>query len=214
MEEHWVKTLINSLAVKIIAFSLLFLLVILVITGIFTNKNVKIFGIEFNNRDTIVKYVNSNEDTSRIVNDTIRKIKVISNIKTHSQKVNFKADSLNSNYVFNEKIEAENLQIGNQNTQNNYGIQPRKISEDFLKDFFEMYPDITMHIGFVAPNSEGEIINVKNQIIKILKTKGYIDIEKVNGIRIMIDSNLSSEKITLLPNSIGGISFYIPSATK
>jgi hypothetical protein len=48
MDEHWVKTLVNSLAVKIIAFGLLCLLVVTVDVALFTNKRVDILGIEFN----------------------------------------------------------------------------------------------------------------------------------------------------------------------
>ncbi|MFV5685965.1 hypothetical protein ACM55I_10995 [Flavobacterium sp. GB2R13] len=220
MEEHWVKTLTKSVAAKIVAFVLLLLLAIVVLIGIFTDKHVKIFGIEFNdtiNRDTIVKYVNINPDTSRtirIAKGKINQTKVSFNKTPPSPYSSLKKDSAKTKYNFNEKVEATNLQIGNNNTQNNYGIQPRIINEEFLKDFFVMFPNKTMHVGFIAPNSEGEIINVKNQIIKVLISRGYNNIENTNGIRILLDSALSDEKLTLVPNAIGGISFYIPSARK
>lgn len=52
-KEHWVSILVNSMTAKIIAFSLLGLLIIAVIVGLFTNKHVNILGIEFNGQDTV-----------------------------------------------------------------------------------------------------------------------------------------------------------------
>ncbi|HUZ57458.1 MAG TPA: hypothetical protein VMU83_01590 [Hanamia sp.] len=62
-KEHWVTILINSMAAKIIAFTLLGLLAIAVSVGLFTNKHVKILGIEFNGGDTVRTTIHSKSFT-------------------------------------------------------------------------------------------------------------------------------------------------------
>ncbi len=97
---------------------------------------------------------------------------------------------------------------------NNYGIIPRKITEDseIILALNSVCLDKSKHIGFVAPSNDGEIINVKKQIIDILVKQGFVNIENTNGIRLMLDSNLPSDHISLMNNAQGGFSFYIPPA--
>ena len=52
------------------------------------------------------------------------------------------------------------------------------------------YTDKSTRIGFVAPSQEGEILNLKNQISKILTNNGYTNIEERKGIRLMINADL------------------------
>src|SRR5688572_15915679 len=62
-KEHWVSTLINSIAAKVIAFALLGLLILAVFVGLCTNKHVNILGIEFNGKDTIKQVFHIKPDT-------------------------------------------------------------------------------------------------------------------------------------------------------
>ncbi|MEP7230501.1 MAG: hypothetical protein ABI691_09635 [Ginsengibacter sp.] len=119
--EHWVSILINSMAAKIIAFSLLGLLTIAVGVGLFTNKHVNILGIEFNEK--IVEKQNSKDTISQhtIIHDTIEKKvyeknPVIKTVKEHasqpilSQKTDSGTNQANINNCIN------NGSIGNNNT--------------------------------------------------------------------------------------------------
>jgi hypothetical protein len=60
MDEHWVKTLVNSPVVKIIAFILLGVLIVCVAVGLFTDKHINIIGIEFN-KEASSKVADSNK---------------------------------------------------------------------------------------------------------------------------------------------------------
>ena len=67
-----------------------------------------------------------------------------------------------------------------------------------------------MYIGFTGSSNEAEIINVKSQIINILKDHGYHNIENFPGIRVHL--GLPYNQITLMKNQNGGITFHIPPA--
>jgi len=140
-----------------------------------------------------------------------------------NNNINTRLDSAKKPIKISKKtIKGKNINTGvnngiiGDNGVQNFGIQPRIITEqsEIIEFLLTNYTDKSIRIGFVAPSQEGEILNVKKQIVKILLSKGYSNVEELNGIRLMFDANLPSDRIVLLNNALGGISFYIPSALK
>jgi len=204
--KHWVQDLINSKYVLILVSLIFVVLFIVVCVGLFTDKHINLLGIEFNAEKKVI-VIDNTEVKKEKTEETINEKDKIVKEKVTTQKSVINSD--NKNNI--GSVKATNLQIGDNNIQN-IGIQAREINEEYLKDFFINFPDKNIHIGFVGATGEGEIIKVKNQIIQVLESNGYHNIESTNGIRLMLNDNLSTEKLTLLPNHLGGISFYIPSA--
>ena len=173
------------------------LIVVALITGVFNKKPANpptsispVVSPVFNNQIN----TNTNIDTSKK-----------KSIKSENKTINAK----NVNTGVNNGI------IGDNGVQN-FGIQPRIITEqsEAVQFFLSNYPDKTIRVQFVAPIQEGEIINVKNQIIKILISKGYSNIENIPGIRLLLDPTAPIDRIGLLNNTSGGITFHIPPALK
>ena len=218
MEKHWSENLLNKKSIIILLFLIFILLCLIVSVGLFTDRHIKLFGIEFNSekKDTIIIYKTNDKHQGTYREEDFpdsnkRELNEVDSNKNYKKnentKVNSSIKSENNKYNIKE-VNATNLQIGDNNIQN-IGIQPRKITEDFLKDFFKVFPDKTIYFGFVGSNSSIEIINTKKQIIEILEQKGYNNIEKTQGIRIMVNPDLPNE-ICIMRNELGGVSFYIP----
>ncbi len=229
MNNHWTKYLVENKSILRILYVLLLVFIVIVLVGLFTDKHINILGIEFNKIDTLNRFSNiSNFDSNNKSNNNLEnkpipqteskqsKTSGILSEKKGEVKPTLDKNINQKGTIINGSIEATNLQIGNNNIQNNIGIQQRKIVENDLVDFFNNFPDKNIYIGFVGASMEGEIINVKDQIIKILKNHGYSNLENTTGIRIFIDSNLPTQTLSILNNSKvkGGISFYIPPAIK
>lgn len=174
MQEHWVKTLANSMAAKIIAFGLLGLLTVAVGVGLFTKKHVNILGIEFNDKDTVQKIVYSKPDTFYIKTPVISRL-APQGKKSSAHKNVQKIDSGGSG------IQNNAPNYGNQAGRdiNNFGVLPRVIKEADLNELFNKYPnkETRLAVGFIgSPTSEME--NVKMQVINILRNKGYTNVAK------------------------------------
>jgi hypothetical protein len=97
------------------------------------------------------------------------------------------------------------------NVTNNFGIQRRVITKEFLQPYLSYLDNKAMRIGFVAPVQDGEILNVKRQIITMLKAQGYTNIEEHDGIRLFIGADMPDD-IVLINNELGGKTFYISAA--
>lgn len=189
----------NQVAILTAAITSVSLIIVAIISGLFSsNANQKL------TKTTITV----NPEIKPVFNNQIN-----TKSETSNKKIN-KSDSKN--------IKAKNVNTGinhgiiGDNGIQNFGIQQREITEqsETIQFLLSNYPDKSMRIGFVAPSQEGEIINLKNQIIKILSNKGYTNIEELKGIRIMINAELPIDKVVLINNGLGGVSFYIPSAIK
>ncbi len=173
------------------------LIVVALITGFFSSNN---------KQQPVTSPVTVNPVISPVFNNQIKP--TVDNSK--KERVKSAPKTINAKNV---NTGVNNGIIGDNGVQN-YGIQPRIISDtsEIIRYIFSNFPDKSTHFGFVAPSEEGEILNVKNQIVKTLKAKGYFDVEEINGIRLIIGSELPVDRISLIKNtsSSGGISFFIP----
>lgn len=189
----------NQVAILTAAITSVSLIIVAIISGMFSsNANQKL------TKTTITV----NPEIKPVFNNQINTKSETSNKKIiKSDSKNIKAKNVNTG--INHGI------IGDNGIQN-FGIQQREITEqsETIQFLLSNYTDKSMRIGFVAPSQEGEILNLKNQIIKILTNKGYTNIEELKGIRIMINAELPIDKVVLINNGLGGVSFYIPSAIK
>lgn len=160
-------------------------------------------------------YSSSEKDTVQIKKiDTFYIYKGIDNTKSDNNFATQKSNQEKKNIGSEIQNYAPNYGYQAGRDINNYGIMPRKITEksEIINALNSLCPDKNKHIGFVAPASDGEILNVKEQIVRILKKQGYNDIENTNEIRIMIGNDFPTDQISLIHNSQGGFSFYIPPA--
>lgn len=206
MGTDWGKIL-NMRIVKITLTLIITLIVTIVSFGLFTDKHIKIWFIEFNQRkedlarDTIGKKPTLNDDTAIKTNTT-----VIIDKKTPAkptQKIDREGSGIQNN--------APNY--GNQAGRdiNNYGIIPRKISENMLVEFYKIFPQLNTPIAFeFIGGPDGEMKDVKKQIIKLLRNKGYTNIDEMEIVGF--GSNL--ETIAFNPQSDGGVHIMIPPASK
>ena len=185
MEEHWVKTLANSMAAKIIAFTILGLLSVAVSIGLFTNKHVKIFGVEFNDgKDTFTKVVYIDTGKTKVIYEPEKKEKDYVNInkqKPTTTPINIKKDTSNSATFKTGNIQGQGIQLGNNNTQNNdFTVKQRHIDQQELIKIISKIPNQNTLIHFWIPSSVGgkESINYANEILIALYNTGYKNIDR------------------------------------
>ncbi len=189
----------NQVAILTAAITSVSLIIVAIISGIFSSNT---------NQKSAKTNIIVNPEIKPVFNNQINtKSEPSDNKIINSDSKNIKAKNVNTGV--NHGI------IGDNGIQN-FGIQQREITEqsETIKFLLSNYTDKSIRIGFVAPSQEGEILNLKNQIIKILTNKGYTNIEESKGIRIMLNAELPIDKIVLINNGLGGVSFYIPSAIK
>lgn len=206
MGTDWGKILSMKIG-RIVLFIIITIIVAIVSFGLFTNKHIKIGCIEFNERkedlvrDTIDKNPTSNNDKAIKTNTTVIIDK--KNPAKPTQKIEKEGSGIQNN--------APNY--GNQAGRdiNNYGIIPRKISENMLVEFYKIFPQLNTPIAFeFIGGPDGEMKDVKKQIIKLLRNKGYTNIDEMEIVGF--GSNLQT--IALNPQSDGGVHILIPPASK
>lgn len=197
-----------------------------ILVKIYTGSHVKLLGFEINDQSKIdtpkkLSPVTTNKDTLQktlsitkpIVNNALRKktpIILVSRVKKGADTVKKYSKYDLSQATFNQSAVGDNASV----TNNNYGIQPRKITKEFMDEFEAIYPDKNVYIGFIAPSSSTEILNVKQQLITQLKLRNYTNIEETNGIRLVVGSpDEKPNQIILEKNAKGGVSFFICSVT-
>lgn len=151
--EHWVTTLINSMAAKIIAFALLGLLTVSVCVGLFTNKHVNILGIEFNYNDTIQKIVYSKPDT-------VQKIK-IDTVKIYDKKQETPEKFFKVKKQIQDTNNYKKSQVGTIGIQNNAQVHGDQAGRDMYKAGGDMYVNTDRKLN------EQDKIYIKNKIDSI-----------------------------------------------
>ncbi len=164
----------NNKAVKIVAFTLLGLICLITFTGIFTNKPIKIWFVEFNRRDTAFKYVNT------ILYDTVTKtdtLKIVSYLTNGwEKKVGKKADDTSKKvgkYSIQGPFNAP-TQIGDNNTQNNNnGIKQRTLTNELSRDILYKLKDTSSEIEYRIPPNDKEAETYADQIATYLFNRGF-----------------------------------------
>jgi hypothetical protein len=200
----------NNKAVKIAGFTLLGLICLMTFTGIFTNKPIKIWFIEFNRRDTAFKYINViiRDTTIKTVSDTVRIVydsdkPTISKTKPRysysAPKYDLKGSKFNGP-----------TQIGDSNTQNNIinGIKQRHASSAVInKIIAKMNAEGVDSVSIGYPGQDKESENYATEIAQFLQLRGI----KKLGFAIII-SNGRSDEITFMTGGKGYITPVISSA--
>lgn len=172
---NW-SEIINNRFVQFVVIVLLVIIGGVSAEGIFTNKPIKLWVIEFNRKDTAFKYI------TNFIHDTIyvpryvptqelastreEEHKLSSRRPTNIQKIDNGSSGIQNN--------APNYgtQVGG--NINNYGMIPRLITEGHFLSFFKAFPDRRTRIGFgfYSP-PDAEMLNVQGQMVKILRANGY-----------------------------------------
>jgi hypothetical protein len=224
LSENKIMKVLILLIVGILMVALLY-----VVGSMIAGKHIKLAWFEINdNRDTALKHTSASSKS--IANDTnnhtgntkdTSETKSLLKPRPHKAKVIISKpitpvviDTSKSIKYNLEGANVNNSAVGDNAKVYNYGFQPIKITSADIDQFEQLYPNKSIHIGFVAPAQTADVMNVKEQIKSILKKRGYTDIEDIKGIRLMLNDSLSTEKITLLPNAQHGASFYIPAGMK
>lgn len=220
--DFWKEILKNKTLVKILIISVILALIFFLASGgifIWDNihgKHSKFFGIESNipspYRDTIVENPPVKEDTVYIPSQSKRKV--------HKDyltppRPSPKMDSVKSTPAqisgTNVNTGINNGIIGGQgNKIENFGTHLRKISGTDFFNFWQNFPDKNTRIAVSFIGSpDGEMINVKDQIIKGLKDYGYKNIGEKSGIAYFdyIPKNIVIEK-----QKDGSVIFWVPPA--
>lgn len=218
--------LIKDNFVKIIACLLLITILIIIGVGLLTDKHISLWVIEFNGNkkeakvDTI--YINK-DSISRNKEERIAKInsskrqdelarKLIADPKSDNSKKIFDnkqahVDELNQNYGPNNGVIG-----GNNNTVINSGIQPRILSDLDFEDFFRNFPNKHTRIAVDFVNArDGEMENVKAQILSILRKNGYNNLGVSSGMS-MGGNSTDYIYLSLQPDS--SVIFHVPPKTR
>jgi hypothetical protein len=220
-KEHWVTILINSMAAKIIAFTLLGLLAIAVGVGLFTNKHVKILGIEFNGNDTAkistyhkpdTIFINQNKSESLpspIMISTKKQPKPITKNRV-TDNISDSVKHINQQNVNGDNNLNTGVNNGNIGGQGNTVINERHLTQADEIAMFKMIDSIKEqnHSNkmcfsiFSTTNSNGG--KVSNEIYNALIKNGYSMLgngtsfaQGLNGIVIEFDKSDSCISITV-----------------
>ncbi|HEY5511769.1 MAG TPA: hypothetical protein VIK10_12165 [Prolixibacteraceae bacterium] len=195
-----------------------FILLLLVLIGVLIFKiPLKVGNVEIGKsnpivHDTIVilktdtQYIDrpiraKSLSTLKSNNDNSKKISV----KSGDTIVNIQNQPANINTGINNGI------IGDNGTINNNGIQPRKITQQYIELVKANFPDKTIQINFRTYGmADAEIYNVKKQLINFLKLNGYNNIQEEFLVIIGVEP---PSRITINKTGSNGIIFEIPPAT-
>lgn len=203
----------------------IFIVILLVAFSIIIFKPVKVGNFEIGNKSATIR------DTIKIIQrDTILAVRIDtiflkgnstndqlskkhSNqetsstvLKTKETDINLKDQPANINAGINSGI------IGDNGTINNFGIQPRTVTEQFFQPFFDNFKDKNIKINFrVFGGADSEIYNVRDQIIKILNKRGYQNIDKDFMMKIGYEP---PPQVMITPTIENGVIFEIPPAKK
>lgn len=170
---------------KIIAVILGVLLILIIIIGLTTKKHIKIAFLEFNGEREIVRV----KDTVTIKKtDTLSLPIVTPQVKENIvPKESGKIEQKNTNgkNEVNQNNGVNNgIQGGENNQQYNYGIIPRKITEDVVMPIINEVPR-DFKVTFVCfGQADAETNSCRNQLTSILSKNGFKDINKDFFIRI------------------------------
>lgn len=99
--------------------------------------------------------------------------------------------------------------IGDNNTQNNFGDIPRIITKEQFSEFFKACPDKNTRVAvdFIGLSANKEMINVKEQIINILKQSGYTNIGMGSGYHVLKEP---TSEIGIRRENDGSFMFMVP----
>jgi hypothetical protein len=144
-----------------------------------------IFGVEFNPiviekivvHDTTIKHDIRPESNRPIIFHITPKKKVAKSLKGESTR----PDNIQKNDGAASGLQNKAPNYGHQAGRdiNNYEIIPRQLNITQFQPFFNTFPDKNTHVAIVfAGTPDGEILAVKKQIVDILRSNGYLNVEK------------------------------------
>jgi hypothetical protein len=173
--------------VKILGIILVALFAIIVFAGIFTNKPIKVWVIEFNRRDTAFKYITTTVyDTppTVILHDTL-----YITAPTHSNKHTVTQSNKNGDNNTagrdnrgvqggtnnkNHIVSGDHDTVGVNGDVNNYnGIKQRTLSADQIRYIISYISGPNTQVVILYPNNDKESINLANQVEEYLNNNGY-----------------------------------------
>jgi hypothetical protein len=177
------------------------------------NRHVKVGDSEFN----IPEVEKSKPETLAVVRPLERSSIRQKNIRVKNSSVIPKAQLAQTNTRVDQvnTVAGSNYGVvgGTNNTINNNGIVPRKITEGELLPFLYSLPNRNVEIRFVSYGfADAEINSVKNQIVKLCKANGYNKIE--NTFRVKIGSETPEKIIFNYFPKDSVAEFHIPPASE
>lgn len=96
----------------------------------------------------------------------------------------------------------------NNNVTNNYSFVPWSIEESDIDLVEDHFPDKNILVRFMAFGAaDGAAQLAKGEIIKLLRNRGYKNINEIFNITVGQDPPTA---ITIGKNDMGGITFFIP----
>lgn len=214
MEKHWTADLIKNKYIIILLFLIFTLLCVVVGVGLFTDRHIKLFGIEFNSEkiNTTVKAepINKEKDENILVKkDTVDRDKKKS-VNSFQQtnippKGNFLLKSSNTQKIDSVRNQAivnitSNHQTGGITAQNvNIGLKPQQRILNFAlkKQLFEFLNDKNEIIDISSVNGDVEAYNFAVEIGQFLQRNGYT---KVNTSQAIYSPPLEGQTMTRVNN--------------
>lgn len=200
---HWIESILKSKFAKFFLCTILVLIIFVVGVGIFTDKHIKLWIIEFNDeksKNTITKDTTSVTDSYRkntelktdsAVNRTPtvinKRIKFLNKNNPEKQKSDTSKKNGQINVEFKAAVSGSPMQIGGTNNVQVNGIIPRKIDKNsgLIDAFLARKIPYTVNISFTVYGfADAEIHDVIRQITVILRSYGYNQIE--DSPRVMI----------------------------
>lgn len=204
-----VQPILSSPYTKAIIISISFtLLVFFVIKPLFFSTNVKPDIIANVVHDTVLIEKNNIPTPKKYKEEQLTQ-DAISNKNPSKYPSKPKTDSSKPKYDLRGSQFQGPIQLGDNNTQNNIGDLPRIIAPSNFNTFFNQVTDKNVRIGvdFVGLSANKEMINVKEQILKILVDNGYKNIGYSSGYRVL---NPPPSDIVIQLEKDGSYIFCIP----
>ena len=209
ISEHPKMTFVIFLLILFIAISLIFLKIPFKIGSLEVNPK------EMTASDTIKQVaikkqvdIKKNEEPKLVEKIIREKVKPVNKNTFHVNK----NSGVNTDVLGQKNINSgiNNGIIGDNGTINNNGIQPRVLTKEDFDVFLLNFPDRNTQIKFrVYGIADAEIYNVKKQIIKLLETNGYDNIETNFYLKIGFDP---PSKITVNKIDSNTVMFELPPA--
>ncbi|WP_035644143.1 hypothetical protein [Flavobacterium sp. ASV13] len=224
MEKHWSADLIKSKVIIILLFLIFILLCLIVSVGLFTDRHIKLFGIEFNSEKKypIIQTDSTNkkqdENHIEIKKDTfIRDRKPANSFQQTKTPTNSKFSYKNPSAQKVDSVKAQpivnitsNHQTGGITAQSvTIGVkpQPRILNFDVKKQLFEFLNDKNEIIEISSVNGDVEAYNYALEITHFLQRNGYtkvnigsaffnppIEGQQMNRVNNQTQINIGSQK--------------------
>lgn len=194
MEKHWSADLIKNKYIIILLFLIFMLLCVVVSVGLFTDRHIKLFGIEFNSEKEYptAKTESTNKEKDKNIftkKDTITNDKKSVN-SFQQTKSKFSIKSSNKQNIDSVKAQSivnisSNHQTGGITAQNvTIGVKPEQRRLDFAlkKQLFEFLSNKDEKIQITSVIGDNEAYKFSIEIEEFLKRNGYSNIETSQGI--------------------------------